>query len=330
MGKDKEIQVLGVVNNAFLDALKNDENIIIKQYTKVNDVKDGDVYINEPRNYLTDKAYTGMNAMMLKAGYYITFSQLKTINGKVKKGAKSIPLLKITAFDYVKIKYKDGDKYVEKVLSKSTYENEKDKYEDAEIIDTFARFFHSYFRVFNINDCEEYTPIHHENTIKTIPEPRIPTNELSQIGEFVKDSYLQKTSVKLQPDCDIQASAYNKKEDKIYMKNFFEYANAEQYYHELFHEIAHSTGAENRLKRKELIEGKFGDSPYSVEEMIAETTSTQVIQKLGLLTNELLSESTNYVKSWYETVSEGVKTNPNFLISIFNRVDKAVNYILSE
>jgi antirestriction protein ArdC len=45
------------------------------------------------RNYVSQKPYRGINSLLLDAGEYLTFKQVQSVGGKVKKGAKSTPVV---------------------------------------------------------------------------------------------------------------------------------------------------------------------------------------------------------------------------------------------
>jgi antirestriction protein ArdC len=47
-------------------------------------------WLGQTINYVTRKPYTGVNTLLLdRAGEYLTFNQIKKLNGKIKKGSKS-------------------------------------------------------------------------------------------------------------------------------------------------------------------------------------------------------------------------------------------------
>ena len=50
-------------------------------------VTSGGIRTNEPRNYITNKAYSG-NYVLLEPGYYMTFKQCQELGGNIKKRRK--------------------------------------------------------------------------------------------------------------------------------------------------------------------------------------------------------------------------------------------------
>lgn len=73
------------------------------------------------------------------------------------------------------------------------------------------------------------------------------------------------------------------------------YKDGEEYYSSLIHEMAHSTGHENRLNRLNP-DGKFGGSEYAKEELVAELTAAMVGSALGF-DSRIRDNNTAYIKS---------------------------------
>lgn len=328
---EKQKKVLDRVNELILERIKNGENVLVKKYTKV-DLLDG--YVNEPRNYVSNKPYTGVNRALLEPGYYVSFKQAQELGGKVKKGAKSSLVYGLYTHDYVKYKFTDEDgKETEKVSTKDAFEKLKQKYPETtfNVIEEWSTIRHAYFCVFNIKDCENLKKLNHK-VIKTVPDPKIPTQELDPLAEFVAklNTEDKPNPITLQPDSDVECSCYSKDNDTVYMKNFYEYKDSSEYYDNLFHELSHATGHESRLNRASLTSSaKFGDDIYSKEEIIAQISSNYCMQRLHLLTYNQLEESNKYIKSWYEHLSEPLKKDPAFLIKVFSSAEKASNYLFS-
>jgi antirestriction protein ArdC len=92
-------------------------------------------------NYLSRKPYRGINRLLLSGlhdkPFYLTFKQASNLGGRVKKGARSIP---ITYWNFV---------YMDKESKKRLSLNEVQSY-PADKIQKSA--FLKYYRVFNIDD----------------------------------------------------------------------------------------------------------------------------------------------------------------------------------
>ena len=81
------------------------------------------------------------------------------------------------------------------------------------------------------------------------------------------------------------------------------YANQDEYYATLFHEMGHSTGHESRLARK--YGTQFGSHDYGREELVAEMTSAFLQAETGIESAE--SNSAAYLQSWIRTIKEDTK-----------------------
>ncbi|PKL13972.1 MAG: hypothetical protein CVV52_03675, partial [Spirochaetae bacterium HGW-Spirochaetae-8] len=99
----------------------------------------------------------------------------------------------------------------------------------------------------------------------------------------------------------------------------------EHYYSALFHELAHSTGHENRLKRfkGEVDEMLFGSTSYSKEELVAEMASSFILNELGIETVDTERNSNAYLAGWLSKL----KSDPHFIVEAAPKAAKAANYI---
>ena len=66
----------------------------------------------------------------------------------------------------------------------------------------------------------------------------------------------------------------------IVLPEFSQFKDGESFYGTAFHEMAHSTGAEEHLNR--LKPAAFGSAEYAQEELVAELTSAMVCQYCGM------------------------------------------------
>ncbi len=111
--------------------------------------------------------------------------------------------------------------------------------------------------------------------------------------------------------------------DKINAPELAQYANPQEYYSTLFHEMAHSTGHKSRLNRKEVNDPiTFGSHDYSLEEMVAELTAAFLCAEAGL--DNTLDNSAAYIKGWHAKLS----ADPKLFWTAAGRAQKAADYIL--
>lgn len=198
-----------------------------------------------PKSLASKKPYRGINNFLLgmqgfQSPFWATFNQIKKQGGIVKKGEKGTV---IVFWKWLKEK--------DKVTGKETGKN----------IPLLR-----YFRVWNTDQTEglkvpefetikpaDFNPIAEcENIVNGMPNP--PTIEHNGT-----------------------AAVYFSDRDMVRMPAPSTFETPEAYYGTLFHELAHSTGHESRLNRKELSEGsRFGSKAYSLEELVAEMASAMV------------------------------------------------------
>ena len=101
--------------------------------------------------------------------------------------------------------------------------------------------------------------------------------------------------------CIHDANLYNLFFDRPYVsiqhRNTFE--SAEGYYASLFHEFAHSTGHEKRLKRfnSRDVPRPFASDEYSKEELVAELGSAFLCVEAGI-DNSQIENSAAYIQGW--------------------------------
>lgn len=86
--------------------------------------------------------------------------------------------------------------------------------------------------------------------------------------------------------------------DEIHLPPRSKFTSLQQLYSTAFHEMAHASGHETRLKRD--LSGKFGAEAYAKEELIAELTSVFMQQDLAvsLIDGKMLDNHAAYLQDW--------------------------------
>ncbi len=84
----------------------------------------------------------------------------------------------------------------------------------------------------------------------------------------------------------------------------------------------HSTGHPKRLNRFEAFQNKFGDEPYSKEELVAELCSSFLADRAGLTLRQRNSNA--YLNSW----ATSLRDNQKWIMWAASRAEKAAEYIL--
>lgn len=157
--------------------------------------------------------------------------------------------------------------------------------------------------------------------IHGIPKLNIPETNWEQ------DKYLDVADKMIQvSDCPIiekgNEAFYRPSEDKIYLPPRGRFINTESFLATLLHEMAHSTGAENRLGRN--ISNPFGSENYAREELRAELASIFIQSDINLPpTAQRLQNNSNYLLSWISIL----KDDPNELFRACKDAEKASDYV---
>ena len=116
---------------------------------------------------------------------------------------------------------------------------------------------------------------------------------------------------------------YSLGEDTIHLTRRDYFLSNEAFYATALHEIAHSTGHEDRLNR-ELGKSFRTLEDYALEELNAEFAAAMLSEKYGLpMTEERLNNHAVYLKSW----ADAIENNPNALDLAMTNASKIVDYI---
>lgn len=242
----------------------------------------------EAINYITRKPYQGINRLLLQGGEYLSFKQIQDKGGKIKKGSKA----QIVVFW----------KWLEK--------------QDDETGKTEKIPFLRYYNVFSIHDCEGIES-------KLPPIERKDINPIEE-AEKVFNEYVNRENITLQHQ-NINRAYYSPDQDLINLPNLNQYDESEEYYSTAFHEAAHSTGHETRLKRLTKT-AAFGSQTYSKEELTAEIAAAYLCESVGIDTNKTLHNSAGYIQGW----SSKLKSDPKMAVMAAGAAEKAARYILNE
>jgi antirestriction protein ArdC len=247
---------------------------------------------SEPINYISRKAYRGINLLLLPyGGEWLTFKQAKDSGGNVKKGEKSSMIV-----------------FFKMVEKKGADNNDGEK----EMIP-----FLQYSNVFHISQCENITS-------KVVP---IEANDIEpiQAAETILNGYIKRSGVKLEHVKGSNNACYRPSTDVITMPVIGQFESAEEYYSTAFHEAAHSTGHKSRLDRDTIGAAAFGSGTYSKEELIAEISAASIMNFVGIELPQTFENSVAYIKSWVSKLREDVKA----IVTASSKAQKATDLILN-
>lgn len=224
---------------------------------------------NFPVNWKTGKVYRGINLLLLEAGEYATFKQIKEAGGKVKKGAKSQTIIFWKKLD---VEDKEGEKKKIPMLKK--------------------------YQVFEINTQVEGLESKRE-VVKN-------DNNTIDIAKEIVDNYFSQDNAPKRVK-KIGVPCYIPMQDKVCMPDISDFTGSEEYYSTYYHEMVHSTGHQTRLNR-EGVTGKlsFGSESYSKEELIAEIGANMLCM-VSEIDDKTFDNSVSYINSWLQQLRNDKK-----------------------
>ena len=109
---------------------------------------------------------------------------------------------------------------------------------------------------------------------------------------------------------------YSISKNEIVVPEKGQFKDGESFYSNLYHEMGHSTGAENQLDR--LKPTTFGSAEYAREELVAELTAALTAQRYGM-SKHLKDDTAAYLKAWLDSLKE----SPQFIKTVLLDVKKA-------
>lgn len=272
-----------------------------------------------PQN-LSGRLYNGGNAFMLfllcekkkyKYPCFGTFDRFasmnwcQTENGRVpavdangnklplvsvNKGEESFPVM-LTTFSCVHKDTKEKIKYDD---YKQLEDDDKLNYNIYPII--------KFYNVFNIDQT---------NLRESRPEiySRITEGELDSSDFVSEEFHIDRVDDMISSQnwiCPIfekygDEAYYSISRKEIIVPERGQFMDQRKFYGNLFHEMAHSTGAEDQLNR--LKPASFGSKDYAREELVAEMTAALTSARFGL-EKYVKEDSLPYLKSWLSSLKE--------------------------
>lgn len=234
-----------------------------------------------PINGHTGRKYSGLNRLWLQYNMteknfddprFYTFKQVQDMGLKVKKGSKAVQVEFWSLYDPKTKKTVDFSKAAE--------------YEDEEKELTMIARYYSVFNGSQIEGLEKY--------------------EQPMLSDAAPQEVIDKIAANMGVDIlyDGGDSAYyHRIDDNIHLPKPQAFESQDAYNATVLHELAHATGASNRLNRTK---GKyFGDEQYAREELVAEIASCFAQNDLGFaIESEHFNNHKAYVQGWISEISE--------------------------
>ena len=260
---------------------------------------------NSPSNVISGKAYRGINSILLweastfyGSPWFLTVKQALSLSGRVKR--------------------EEWSNYSVVTFWKVTEVRTQDDVEvdpDSPVEETKKRFSLFYFKVYNINQCENLElpkrcrEIEKKN-IESLPEP-----------QKVFDNYINRTSIPV----ELGNPSYSPGSDKIRLPERNSFVSPESYYTTAFHEAVHSTGHSSRLNR--FVSDKssyFGSETYSKEELVAELGAAFLSSQTKIDNQPVFNNSVSYIKNWLKAL----KNDHKMVVFASSKAQRAVDYLL--
>jgi antirestriction protein ArdC len=245
-----------------------------------------------PANLLTQKEYRGLNVFTLASQgfpsrFWLTFNQATKLGGRIRKGAKSSPVIFWNVGEGAETTSQDGTK------------------------ETSRRFLLRYYSVFNFSQTEGI-----DIPASLLQETR--TNDPIDTCEQLV------TNMPVPPAFEQSDKAwYSPSNDVVGMPARGLFHSSEEYYATVFHELAHSTGHAKRLHRENFDNPvSFGSESYSKEELIAEMTAAMLCGIAGI-EQKTLENSAAYLKTWIARL----KSDSRLIVSAASQAQKAADFI---
>ena len=259
--------------------------------------------LNIARNGITDRRYKGANALMLNCASLLlhngdmrwyTFNQAHQIGSSVRKGEKASPCYFF--MNSIERPKKDEDGNITKD------QNGLIEYETVQIPPIFKVYY-----VFNAQQLD--------------PIPSIKNRKVEEDTTYDADkaeTILSNTPTKINYE-QVRIPFYSPGKDEITIPGRTFFPELTEFFSTAFHEMAHSTGAINRLARD--IENPFGSEKYAIEELVAEITALSLCESCNMQYTH--KNSAEYIGSWLQAVR-----SPDFnLSSIYSQVSKASRFL---
>ena len=248
-------------------------------------------------SHTNGRAYSLLNQFLLdKSGEWLTFRQIVSEGGKIKKGEKA----RFVVF------WKFLPKY-------GTDENGEQI-----IIGEYPML--RYYDVWHISQVEGIAPKYDKEQNKSFEHEPIESAE-----KIVRD-YVEREQLHLSRETETDKAYYTPAFDSVSLPPISKFEIIEQYYSTLFHELTHSTGAKQRLNREGVVNiDYFGSHQYSKEELIAELGAAFLVNLAGLDASKAFENSVAYIQSWLKVL----QGDPKMIVSAASKAEQAAKYILS-
>jgi antirestriction protein ArdC len=271
----------GIINNMIIEKLQNGRMPWKQTWNNYGPA----------RNYVSKKAYRGINALILSNTEYeyplfLSFLQTKELGGYIRKGSKSLEVIYWKTLEF------ENDDKIKRI--------------------PFLR----YYNVFNV-ECVEGIKL-------KLPAKYI--NDSIECCENIVNEMPSKPVI----DHGGDEPYYNWKEDRVKVPHRENFILSDEYYATLFHELAHSTGHVSRLNREECMKPSiYGSRDYCKEELVAEIATCFLCAEAGI-SNNTIDNSAAYIQFWIERLTHMLREDNKAFVRASTQAQKASDFILNK
>ena len=243
-------------------------------------------------SFNSGKPYSVMNQMLLSLpGAYATYDQWEKHGGQVRRGEKG---------HFVVFWKIQENRIID--------ENGNEKVESRPVL--------RYYRIFHSSQVDGIS-IDSEVRAPLPPDP-------IEAAETLISTYISREKLSYQEDTMSNQAYYSPQKDQVVIPDRSLFKSSSGLYGTIFHELAHSTGAENRLNRPGAKNISFGSREYAQEELIAELTSSYLLESLGICTDDSTKNTASYLYSWIQAIQE----NETLIIRSAPAAERAARFII--
>ena len=261
---------------------------------------------SSPVSYTTNKAYTGINRLILDNTEYITYKALleymktqpESANVHIKKGSHKYPVFFFGTYDK---EDSEGNVLLDE--------------EGNAIRGHYLKF----YQVFDREDIENL-PSH----FPAKKSKKVATKAASKLQKYI-DAYAESEGIKLEYIEDGTRCFYAPRENKIRVPQKDSFTSLYSFYNALAHEIGHST--EKGTGRK--IGKSFGSKDYSREELVAQIFAEIICNHFEIACDENEKENDlAYIDNWLSVLKS--KEHTKELAIAASQAERAFNYFMEK
>ena len=260
--------------------------------------KPWDPALGMPRNLISGKPYRGSNVWMTmlqgyQSPYWVTLTQARNIGCTIKKDAEG-----------------KREAYTPILFWKFPTDDER-----ADGKRAFCRFY-------QIWNAAQVDGIHTSGAMLKA----VAANGERKVREPIEacEALVAKYSGRPEIVHGGGRACYSPSHDRVQMPDTRAFPELTDYYHTLFHELAHSTGHRNRLDRDGVANPiTFASHAYSEEELIAEMAATMLAGHTGIGSAAQDENAAAYLDHWLGKL----EAEPSLLFKAGTAAQKAVDHI---